>query len=366
MRGPSRLKSNRIKWLTGCALKRSKEARNAAEPRPFPPVTLRTLTLMLALLLGACAGIAYGPERGAADIPAGVDAIRLAELSPVSLLTTADNVQENVDLSPSENDREMLAAARVNLIKAFAAAGIAVVEDDSRPTTVGMRVYIAYQPERWPLVLRSVSVFVRVFDADDQFLFRDARGKGSFTVVQSMVQTRDDFVADVIDSVTEDAVAELRKGTKPAIAKLRPGAQPHPVAGAAPPPTLAATAPPGAVTTPPAPPAGAPAVPVVHREGYEGRWQVQGERQPGGLIAGYFCSGYSVELDVVGDRLEAILPAGRSTTRVVATVAPDGHFHSTTGDFGVSVTGQFRGETVDLVFSSGNCPSTPGKGRRVS
>jgi hypothetical protein len=125
----------------------------------------RTLTLMMALLLGGCTSISYEAGREVSDVPAGIDTIRLDEVAPVGVLFVG-KAEENIDTTPSENDVEVLAAVRAALVKDFAAAGIAVVEGNDRPAPVSMRVYVSYQPERWPLVLRNVTVYLHLFDQD--------------------------------------------------------------------------------------------------------------------------------------------------------------------------------------------------------
>jgi hypothetical protein len=337
----------------------------------------RTLTLMMALLLGGCTSISYEAGREVSDVPAGIDTIRLDEVAPVGVLFVG-KAEENIDTTPSENDVEVLAAVRAALVKDFAAAGIAVVEGNDRPAPVSMRVYVSYQPERWPLVLRNVTVYLHLFDQDGWLLFRADHGRGSVTVAQSMVQTRDEFVGGAMEVVVEDTVAELRKGMKRVVLTARAAPPPAPAVTAAPSPA----APTAAAASPSAPPAApassstaaamvtaAPAAtaPVsAPQEGYDGHWLATGAFPPGGATFVLPCAGYKVEFVVTGNKLEANLPTNHITTHVVATISPDGSFTSTVGAYGISLSGEFSGDTVDVDLHSGICPRTPGKGHRIS
>ncbi len=102
-------------------------------------------------------------------------------------------------------------------------------------------------------------------------------------------------------------------------------------------------------------------------QGYDGSWQVAGVPSvTAAASGGTQCNGYSLKLTVRGDKLEATVPAGRGTARVIGTIAPDGKFATTTGPFGVSVSGRFQGDLVDVLFNTPACPKSPGTGHRIS
>jgi len=179
----------------------------------------RLFPLALVALLGACTQSPYFPGRTPSDVPSHVDVVYLKNI----YITTwgGENVSDpksepNRDMTPSDNDKEVLALAKANILSQMQNFGYSVTEDETKAADAVMGFYVAYQPERWPLVDRSVGISGKLYALDGTPLFKMYVGRvNSIGLIGALAgPSRDDMVSDAAREVAVKVVTEMRKGTK--------------------------------------------------------------------------------------------------------------------------------------------------------
>lgn len=178
---------------------------------------VRVIVLIFTLFnLAACAGAGYAPNRSASDIPAHIDVIKLDQvyMSNSSAEVTSLN-DPSQDISPSQNDQEVTSVTRANILNQLTNYGYKVVEDSSQ-ADLTMRFFINYQPERWPLVGRSVVVLGRVYNNGNDLIYSvRTHQENSIGLIGAVVgASRDEMVSDTAREAVVKLVDEMRKGTK--------------------------------------------------------------------------------------------------------------------------------------------------------
>lgn len=171
------------------------------------------------LLLSACAQSPYFPGKSASDVPSHVDVVYLKSVYITTWggESTKDPLSEpNRDMAPSDNDKEVLALAKANILSQMQNFGYTVIEDQSKPAEVAMGFYVSYQPERWPLIDRAVNISGKLYALDGTPLLKMNAGRiNSVGLIGALVgPSRDDMVSEAAREVAVKVVTEMRKGTR--------------------------------------------------------------------------------------------------------------------------------------------------------
>lgn len=166
-------------------------------------------------LLAACSVSPYYPGKSAADVPAQVKIIGVKQ-AYVTSGAAETNGEPPPDPSPSDSDLEVLAVAKASLIAGLTEAGYKLVDDPQAACDIGMKLTIYYQPERWPLIQRSIFVIVLILGPDGEHLFRAAGVRfNNFGLIGAIAgPSRDDAVAATARDAVEKLVGELHNGKK--------------------------------------------------------------------------------------------------------------------------------------------------------
>ena len=171
------------------------------------------------LLLSACAQNPYFPGKTASDVPSHVDVVYLKDvyITTYGGESTKDPMSEpNRDMTPSDNDKEVLALAKASILSQMQNFGYVVTEDQSKPADVAMGFYVSYQPERWPLIDRAVGINSKLYAIDGTPLFKMYAGRmNSVGLIGALAgPSRDDMVSEAAREAAVKVVTEMRKGTK--------------------------------------------------------------------------------------------------------------------------------------------------------
>lgn len=132
--------------------------------------------------------------------------------------TKDPNSEPNKDSNPSQNDQEVLALAKANVVSQLNNFGYSVTEDAAKKSDLAVRFYVSYQPERWPLIDRSVSISGKIYELSGPPVLKISTIRmNSVGLIGALVgPSRDDMVAEASREVVVKIVDELRKGTKEA------------------------------------------------------------------------------------------------------------------------------------------------------
>ena len=195
----------------------------------------KQLSLIFSLLvLSACASSPYAEHKSAADVPAHVNAVYLKRVYMVDPWARDDKggtgadakADPAEDADPSQNDREVVALAKANILSQLTNFGYTTVESETAPADITMSFFVNYQPERWPLVNRSVFVAGRAYDRQGASLFTMATRDQSAGLIGAVAgASRDEMVAAATRKTVVKLVDEMRKGTlenEPATKKKEP------------------------------------------------------------------------------------------------------------------------------------------------
>jgi hypothetical protein len=118
------------------------------------------------------------------------------------------------EVDPSQNDQEVLALVKSNVISQLTNLGYSVVESDSAKADIKMSFAVSYMPERVILVHRMIGVRGFVYNKDGDLLFKLLTLKTSTAgVFGSMLQSRDELVSECTREAVVKIVDEMRKGT---------------------------------------------------------------------------------------------------------------------------------------------------------
>jgi len=197
----------------------------------FKAIGYNIVSLGLILIVTGCTPPSpYAKGKSASDIPAHVDVIALKEVAMA--YGQEKNGDPKPDANPSENDREVTVVVRRNIVSQLTNYGFKIVENPQEKADVGLRFYIGYMPERWPLVGRLASVVGIIDDTDGTTLFKTSAMKQNSTgLIGAMVgPSRDEMVSEVARETVIKIVTEMRKGTKnntPVTAAVAPVTTPY-------------------------------------------------------------------------------------------------------------------------------------------
>jgi hypothetical protein len=177
---------------------------------------VQRICLLIALAtLAGCAVSPYDEGKSVADVPANVHAICLKQFYVTSGAPYVDGEPPG-DPSPSESNLEVLSIAKGDVIADLTAAGYKLVDDPHGSCDLRLKVSTYYQPERWPVIQRSIFVIMIVYGSDDVRLFRAAGVRfNNFGLIGAVAgPSRDDMVSATARDAVDNLLAELHKGTK--------------------------------------------------------------------------------------------------------------------------------------------------------
>jgi hypothetical protein len=169
--------------------------------------------VLLMLSMQACSS-PYAEGKSAADIPAQIDVVDVKQISLVG--GTESNGDPKMDLTPSQNDQEVLAVAKRAIMNQLGNYGYKIVEGPQHSADVEVRFFVNYMPERWPLVDRSVSVLAILDDQDGKTMFKANafNGNSAGLIGAAIGSSRDEMVASTAQQAVVTLVTEMQKGTK--------------------------------------------------------------------------------------------------------------------------------------------------------
>ena len=183
------------------------------------------LLILLTLAVVGCADSSpYKEGRSPADIPAHINVVNLKKvymieeggMDQVSLGASGDAEDTPPAANPSQNDQEVTALAKANIISQLTNFGYRIVEGDNVPSDIAMKYFVNYQPERWPLVGRWVSIVGHISAPDGKSLLtvKTIRANQVGLIGAAVGPSRDDMVAAAAREAVVKTVTEIRKGTK--------------------------------------------------------------------------------------------------------------------------------------------------------
>lgn len=119
------------------------------------------------------------------------------------------------EANPSQNDQEVITLVKQTIIRQLRGEGYIVVEGQNATADLGLKFFVDYFPERWPLLDRTLSIRAHVYDAKGKLIFKTYSYKLTAGLIGALVgPDRDAFVSAAATDSAIKTIAEIQKGLK--------------------------------------------------------------------------------------------------------------------------------------------------------
>lgn len=172
--------------------------------------------VFLLAALSGCADVNYEKGKSSADVPSRINTIWLKNVYMAkSFSSDKTDGEPQEDTAPSQNDQDVMRVVKATILNQFANYGYSIVEQDNGRADVAVKYYVKYQPERWPLVDRSIWVGGRAYNNEGDPLFNvEKQAVNSTGLIGAIIgPDQDEFVAAPTREAVIALVKELRRGT---------------------------------------------------------------------------------------------------------------------------------------------------------
>lgn len=119
------------------------------------------------------------------------------------------------ETNPSQNDQEVIALVKSIMGQRLKKAGYIVVEGPNPSAEIGLKIFVDYFPERWPLLDRTLSIRVHVHNAAGTLIFKTYTYRLTAGIVDALTgPDRDGFVEAAARESAIKTIQELKNNKK--------------------------------------------------------------------------------------------------------------------------------------------------------